>query len=383
MKAETLDPVVQTTNNNESSASAVESTRKKKGEVIFVGLDLGTNTSFILSGSEDSSDYSVSKLLPSVVGYVRDGLVNGILPTADEVFFGEDAIANKLHLDLVWPLKDGVISDVKATRDLLRHMREKVDASGTSEIRAVIGMPANTSAASKEVLRRAVTGVFDRILIIPEPFLAALGYREDTRLAEAHYVDPVQNSLFIDIGAGTTDLCLVQGYFPRKDDELSFSYAGDSVDAAITEGLERVYPDMKLSLLQIRDLKETHSYVGASRRPIDVRVVVGGKGQTIEVADVVGDTCNKLLDRIFESVKELIVRAPSESVVTLLQNILITGGGSRIKGIDTELQKKLVDEGFAAPRVRTVGEDYKRYVGLGAMKAARAARDAQWQILFG
>ncbi|HAV12628.1 MAG TPA: hypothetical protein DCX06_03890 [Opitutae bacterium] len=381
MKTDTLDPITEEPTTDTASKPKLNGSSKKK-ELIFVGLDLGTNTSFILSGHESSSDYSVSKLMPSVVGYIRDGLVNGILPTSKEVFFGDDALQNKLHLDLVWPLKDGVISDVKATRDLLRHMRNKVDASGSAEIRAVIGMPANTSVQSKEVLRSAVTGVFDRILIIPEPFLAALGYREDSRLSEPHYVDPVQNSLFVDIGAGTTDLCLVQGYFPRKEDELSFPYAGDTIDNAIARGLAQVYPDMKLSLLQIRDLKENHSYVGGSRRPIDVNVVVGGKTQVIEVADIVGTACNELLDRIFESVKALIVSAPSESVVTLLQNILITGGGSRIKGIDTELQKRLVDEGFADPRVRVVGEDYKRYVGLGAMKAARAARDTQWQILF-
>jgi rod shape-determining protein MreB len=355
---------------------------KSSHTVLFVGLDLGTNTSFILSAEAGSSDYTLSKLLPSVVGYVREGLVNGILPTMDEIFYGEDAIENKLHLDLVWPLKDGVIRDAKATRDLLRYMRESVDPSGSAEIRAVIGMPANTSVESKEVLRRALTGVFDRVLIIPEPFLAALGFRDDARLDDPNYVDPVHNSLFVDIGAGTTDLCLVQGYFPRKEDELSFAYAGDSIDEAITAGLAQVYPDMKLSLLQVREMKEQHSYVGASRRPIDVRVIVGGKGQTIEVADVIGDACNDLLDRILENVKELIVRAPSESVVTLLQNILITGGGSRIKGIDTELQKRLTEEGFAEPRVRIVGEDYKRYVGLGAMKAARAARDSQWQVLF-
>ncbi|WP_269526906.1 rod shape-determining protein [Coraliomargarita parva] len=378
MKSDSSSAVVEET---EAKPAEVRKTGKNNG-ILFVGLDLGTNTSFILSGNENSSDYNVSKLLPSVVGYVRDGLVNGILPSNDEIFYGEDAIQNKLHLDLVWPLKDGVINNVKATRDLLRHMREMVAPDGAGEIRAVIGMPANTSAQSKEVLRSAVTGVFDRILIIPEPFLAALGYREDSRLHEPHYVDPVQNSLFVDIGAGTTDLCLVQGYFPKKEDELSFPYAGDSIDDAITKGLEHIYPDMKLSLLQIREMKEAHSYVGPSRRPIDVKVVVNGKTQTIEIADTVGNACNQLLDRIFESVKELITRAPSESVVTLLQNILVTGGGSRIKGIDTELQKMLVEEGYANPRVRTVGEDYKRFVGLGAIKAARAARDTQWQILF-
>jgi rod shape-determining protein MreB len=355
---------------------------QKKGQQLLVGLDLGTNTSFILSGQVDSNDYTLSKLMPSVVGYVREGLVNGILPTQDEVFYGDNAIENKLHLDLVWPLRDGVIYDAKATRDLLKHLRKQVDPAGNAEIRAVVGMPANTSAQTKEVLRTAVTGIFDSILIIPEPFLAALGFRDDNRLGESEYVDPVQNSLFIDIGAGTTDLCLVQGYFPKREDEISFPHAGDTIDQSIARGLAQTYPDMKLSVLQIQEIKEQYSYVGTSRRPIDVKVVVKGKAQVIEVADIVGDACNALLEKIFESTKKLITQAPSESVVALLQNILITGGGSCIRGIDTELQSRLAAEGFASPRVRTVGKDYKRFVGVGAIKAARSARDNQWQILF-
>jgi rod shape-determining protein MreB len=122
---------------------------QKKGQQLLVGLDLGTNTSFILSGQVDSNDYTLSKLMPSVVGYVREGLVNGILPTQDEVFYGDNAIENKLHLDLVWPLRDGVIYDAKATRDLLKHLRKQVDPAGNAEIRAVVGMPANTSAQTK------------------------------------------------------------------------------------------------------------------------------------------------------------------------------------------------------------------------------------------
>jgi rod shape-determining protein MreB len=79
----------------------------------------------------------------------------------------------------------------------------------------------------------------------------------------------------------------------------------------------------------------------------------------------------------------LIERAGSDSVVALLQNIIITGGGSQLKGIDTLLQKKLTDDGYELPKVRVAGQDYKRYVAIGALKAARAARENQWQVLLG
>lgn len=361
---------------------APEPIQTSTSKTLLVGLDLGTNTSFILGGAQENDDYETSKLLPSVVGYVGDGIIQGILPSDDRIFYGEQAIENKLHLDLVWPIQDGIVGNANAAKDLVRHMRSLIDPKDDSEVRAVIGVPANASPQSRETLRAVLTGVFDKVLLIPEPFLAALGNRDDSRLGQKNYVDPVHNSLFVDIGAGTTDLCLVQGYFPKPDDQISFPMAGDSIDDLIERNIEQIYPDMRLTGLQIREIKEKHSYVGPSRRPIDERVIVAGKSQTIEVADAVGDACNELLDRIFESVKKLIARAPSDYIEPLLQNILITGGGSQIRSIDTELQKRLEDEGFESPRVKTVGKDYKRYVGIGAIKAARAARDNQWQILF-
>ena len=72
-------------------------------------------------------------------------------------------------------------------------------------------------------------------------------------------------------------------------------------------------------------------------------------------------------------------RASSDSVGELLGNIILTGGGSRIKNIDTELQRMLAEEGYENPRVRVVGENYKDYVARGALKAARQAKETQWQ----
>jgi rod shape-determining protein MreB len=191
----------------------------------------------------------------------------------------------------------------------------------------------------------------------------------------------VVNSLFIDIGAGTSDVCLVQGYFPTREDQISIPFAGDAIDEIIHEELNRTYPNNGLSRLSVREIKEAHAYVGPSRKPLDVKVVIGGKGRTLELADAIGSACNALIERIYPALTTLIESASSDSVVTLLQNIIVTGGGSQIRGIDTVLQKKLADDGYESPKVRLAGQDFQRYVALGALKAARAARENQWQVL--
>lgn len=349
--------------------------------MVLIGFDLGTNKSCVLAGTQGSSDIVVSKVIPSVVGYVKEGIVDGIIAGNSRVLFGEQALQNSLHAHLVPPLAEGVISRPEAARDFLRHVRSVADPSGQAEIRAVIGIPANADEAAREQIRQSAMGVFDRILLIPEPFLSALGYRDDARVGQPGYVDPVTNSLFIDIGGGTSDLCLVQGYFPTAEDQISIPFAGDAIDSLIQGELNRTYPNNGLSTAKIREIKEAHAYVGQIRKPIDVRVILSGKAHVLELGDVLGRSANTLIDKIYPALITLISRASSDSVVTLLQNIVVTGGGSQIKGIDTVLQQRLSEDGYETPKVKLAGQDYKRYVAMGALKAARSARENQWQVL--
>jgi len=358
-------------------------TAPAKPALLLIGLDLGTNKSCVLAGPAGSTDITVSKVVPSVVGYVKDGIVDGIITGNARILYGAEALDQMLHVDLVAPLDEGVISRPEAARDFMQHIRQLADPSGRAEIRAVVGVPANAGELARENIRRSVQGIFSRILLIPEPFLAALGYRDDSRVKQPGYVDPVVNSLFIDIGGGTSDLCLVQGYFPTRDDQISIPFAGDAVDELLFDELNRTYPNNGLSRITVREVKEANSYVGPSRKPLDIKVVIGGKSRTLELGDAVGNACNALIDKIYPALTTLIQSASSDSVVTLLQNIIVTGGGSQIKGIDTVLQKRLTDDGYESPKVRLAGQDFQRYVAMGALKAARAARENQWQVLLG
>ncbi len=369
--------------NSPNVSASKQSSNAQKAKTILVGFDFGTNKSCVLAGPAGSTDIAVSKVVPTVVGYVKDGIVDGIVAGNRATLFGEDALQNMLHVRLVHPMTHGVVSDPTAGRDFLKHIRSLADPTGNAEIRAVIGIPANATDQAREDIRRSAFGIFDRIILIPEPFLAALGYRDDGRLGQSNYIDPVVNSLFVDIGGGTSDLCLVQGYFPTPEDQISIAFAGDAIDQLLQSEIDRNYPNNGLSSHKVREIKETHGYVGPSRAPVPVKVVIGGKSHTIELGDALANSANALIDKIYPALTTLIQRASSDSVVTLLQNIIITGGGSQIKGIDTLLQKKLTEDGYESPRVRVAGQDYKRYVALGALKAARAARDNQWQVLLG
>lgn len=387
MTTATLDKPASTVSNVPAASipANTQPTRAPVGKTktVLVGFDFGTNKSCLLAGSSGASDIAVSKVVPSVVGYVKDGIVDGIIAGNARILYGEEALRARLHVKLVAPLREGIIAEPDAARDFLKYIRSLADPSNSAEIRAVVGMPANAGEVAREDVRRCAQGIFDRILMIPEPFLAALGYREDSRVGQPGYVDPVTNSLFIDIGGGTSDLCLVQGYFPTREDQVSIPFAGDAIDQLMHEELDRTYPNNGLTRLKVREIKETHSYVGPSRKPLEVKVILGGKGHTLELGDVVGRACNALVDKIYPALTTLISRASSDSVVTLLQNIIVTGGGSQIRGLDTVLQKKLTDDGYESPKVKLAGHDFQRYVAMGALKAARAARENQWQVLLG
>ena len=364
-------------NTKETDVSDDSSSDKKRK--LFVGLDLGTLESCVITKlSKPGSGEHQGTWIPSIVGYPEDGILAGILPGNSRMLHGEEAIANSLHLRLVHPLSDGVISDGDAARSFLAYIREKIDPERKREVYCVIGIPAVADTEAKSRLQEATQGAFEGILFIPEPFLAALGMRDENRLQDPEYTDPVSNSLFVDIGAGTTDFCIVQGYFPKQEDLLSIPFAGNEVDVLLDKGIREAYPEVDIPLSMSRSFKESYSYVGESESGVRVKVPIDGKPRKIEIGKQIGEACNSLLSEIFESLKVVIGKASPQSVFELLQNIILTGGGSRIRNIDQELQRLLVDDGYEEPDVTISSRENMPFVAIGALKVAKAAREDQW-----
>ncbi len=104
-----------------------------KGKTILVGFDLGTNKSCLLAGPAGTTEIAVSKVVPSVIGYVKDGIVDGIIAGNRSVLFGDDALSNALHVRLVAPLAEGVIADPASARDFMLRVPA---TSGTCRVAA-------------------------------------------------------------------------------------------------------------------------------------------------------------------------------------------------------------------------------------------------------
>ena len=355
--------------------NVAQETRKK----LPLGLDLGTLESCILSKlSRPGTGEHHGVIVPTVVGFPEEGILAGILPGNAQMLHGQDALDNELHLRLAYPLSDGVIHDLDSAKSFMAFLRAQVDPDVNREALCVIGIPAVADEQAKENLKAAAKDAFDGILLIPEPFLAALGLRDEEKLKDPDYVDPVSNSLFIDIGAGTTDFCIVQGYFPKPEDLLSIPFAGNEVDVILDQLVREAYPEVKLPISMIRKFKEEFSYAGEPEAGARIKVPVEGKPRKIDIGKQVGESCNRLVDEIFDAIKQVISSASPQSVFSLLENIILTGGGSRIRNLDLELQQKLQEEGYENPSVRVSAKDTSPLVAIGGLKVAKAAREDQW-----
>lgn len=350
---------------------------------VLLGFDFGTNTSCLIGSQEGSPEIIIKKAIPTVVGYPKKNLLNGILPSKQDAFFGQEALKYKAHLDIVYPMQNGVIADLEASKLFLKYLYNLIAPKAKLSIKAIIGMPANTTALAKEQMRDVLSGIFEQILLVPEPFLAAVGYRNEKRLSDPSYIDPVRSSLFVDIGAGTTDLCILQGYHPEGQDLLTLNDAGDAIDAALLEAIQSQYPEVTLSAIKARALKESFSYVGPLKQGLVIKTLINGKPKQLDIGPSVGQACTRIVDSIVAALIKLIARAHPDTIEGILQNIILTGGGSRIQGIAEYIQAKLSAEGFENPHVTTVGEHYKSFVALGAWKTALTTKPQQWQHLLG
>ena len=343
---------------------------------VLLGLDLGASRTRVQVLSDETAKPLYIEEVPTVVGFARPGILPGVLPENRNEFFGEEALAHKLHLNLVYPLQNGVITNLDVARAFLNHIVERAGIGQKVELRAVIGMPSQAGEKARADIRLASTGIFDRVILIPEPFLAALGLRQAT-----DRIDAIANSLFVDMGAGSTDICIIQGRYPSDGDQLTLNFAGDQVDEIIQDAILSRYPDCGISIPRCRDIKERNSFVSGARDAVIAPVMIRGRLRRLDVADAIDRGCTELLKNVFQGVELLIERADPDSIPDLLRNIFITGGGSRIPGFSNGLQNLLEEAGFEECRVTEAGTDFKGLVALGASVAARQAEERQWQNL--
>jgi rod shape-determining protein MreB len=334
-----------------------------KKDVLHVGIDLGTSRSAITASN------GAHHVVESYVGWPLDMVARKVVKKS--ILFGAEALENRPMLDLHRPLERGLIKqgsakDEEAVHELLKHLISLAGRKEGQAVQAVVGVPAEALRVSRQHLRAAVKGIADALLIVSEPFAVAYG------------MDALLHTMVIDIGAGTTDFCVMNGRYPTEDDQRTLTHAGDSIDEQLMTLVKAKNPDGRFSIHMVREWKEKHSFVGSPPGPVVVRFPVKGKPADVDITAEMKKACESVVGPIAETMLDLLSKVEPEYQEKVQRNVVLAGGGSQMPGLATALEKTLSELGGG--RVRTVDDPV--FAGSnGGLAIALDAPEGDWEPL--
>jgi rod shape-determining protein MreB and related proteins len=333
---------------------------EQSDEQLLLGIDLGTSRTAVVS----SRGYR--HMVRSVVGYPKD--IIGIKMLGKTQAFGDEALQKKSALVLYHPLEDGVIRegserDYNAAFELLRHVIELAAEGPVGRVSGIIGVPARASVLNKELLHRIADELLDTALVVSEPFMVA------------YHLNKLGNCIVIDIGAGTVDLCAMKGTVPAPEDQVTLLKGGDYIDERLAAAIAQHYPQVQLTRNLVRTIKEEHAFVGEPEGPVMVTLRSQGKPAQYDLTTELRQVCESIVPEIVEQLATLIKGFDPEEQQNALDNIVLAGGGSRIRGLDAMIADALREYG----RVRVTAIDDSDYAGaLGALRLATELPPEHW-----
>lgn len=346
--------------------------RKDHG-VLYIGMDLGTSRTAV------SASNGVRESLYSVVGYPKDVVSQKLLQK--DVLFGKDAIEKRLSLNFYRPLEKGVLkysqdgagnskdadANLKAARDLIAEGIRRAQPRKDELVYCVIGVPAQASIKNRTAIIDAARQTVDSVMLCSEPFAVAYG------------LDWLEDVLVIDIGAGTSDLCRMHGTMPEDADQITLDIAGDAVDQELYKLIGASCPGAQFTIQMVKEIKERHAYLGDAGEPVKVNLPVNGKPTTFDLTKQIKQACSILVDPIVQGLNQLVASYDPEFQHKLRGRVLLAGGGSLIKGLDTAIEQAMIRD-IGGGKVVRIEEPI--YGGAnGALKIAHDMPADYWEKL--
>lgn len=300
-----------------------------------IGIDLGTaNTLVYVRGK------GIVIREPSAVARHKKSKEILAIGTSAKKMLGRAPAA----IEVLRPLKDGVIADFDATAAMLKYYIQKVHESGTvmpkiPRPKVIIGIPSGVTEVERRAVADATIDAGAREAhLIEEPMAAAIGAGLPIEGPEGNFI--------VDIGGGTSEIAVISlgGIVLGR----SVRIAGDEMDDAIIS-----YVRLKYSLLLGQPTaEEVKMGIGSAISVKDKFTVVRGRDletglpKSIKLSSgEIQEALSPIIQEIIGNVVDTLEETPPELTGDIMEHgIMLAGGGSLIPGIG-----KIMEEATKMP----------------------------------
>ncbi len=243
------------------------------------------------------------------------------------------------HIVAVRPMRNGVVANYQVTEMMLRYfIRKALGPRCWFRPRFVACVPAAVTDVEQRAVVEACREAGAReVHLISEPMAAAIGAGIPVEEPRGHMV--------VDVGGGTTDVAVIS--MGREVVTDSVRVAGDHMDEAIARYLrrskgivvgERTAEEAKLRVGTVDPQEES----ATSAIEVRGRDAVSGLPRTVTLSAL--EAAEALLeptDAILEAIQRVLERTPPELAADIFeQGMVLTGGGSLLRGLDRLISRR-------------------------------------------
>ncbi|HDH99445.1 MAG: rod shape-determining protein [Candidatus Latescibacterota bacterium] len=293
-----------------------------------VGVDLGTANTLVYVKGE-----GIVVNEPSIVALDRDRRKLVAVGAEAREMMGR----TPENIVTVRPLKDGVIADFDVAEEMLRYFIRRAQRNRfLVRPRVVVCVPSGITEVEKRAVRDAAERAGAReVFLVAEPMAAAIGVGLPVN-------EPV-GSMVIDIGGGTSEIAVIS--LSGVVTHVSERVGGDEMDQAIVQFMKKAHN----LLIGERMAEQIKVQIGSAyplekelEMPVKGRDLIANIPKTVVVrSEEVREALQEPVNIIVNATRMALERTPPELSSDILdRGVIMTGGGSLLKGLDRRLREE-------------------------------------------
>ncbi len=243
------------------------------------------------------------------------------------------------NIEVIRPLRDGVVADYDATEKMLQHFIRKSIRRRLLSIgpRVLICVPCGATQVERRAIESAAeTAGARKVYVCEEPILAALGAGLNIKEPRGHFI--------LDIGGGTSEVAVLS--LSDIVHAESSRTGGDHFNQSLIDFVRQNFG----MLIGESTAEEIKHKIGNASRPQTIeeeeirgRNLADGTPRSATInSNEVNEALQEPLQNILAQVRAVLDRTPPDLTSDIMEHgIVLTGGGAMLTGIDEFLSQEI------------------------------------------